>query len=180
MPETDPPPPFDAARHRALQQLFEDLIPFNRALGMRLHHAEPGRVVSRLPWRDDFIGDPTRPAVHGGITSALVDATGGAACVTLLERLDDRVSTVDLRVDYLRAGRPGDLECVAEVLRMGNRVAVARMEVRSLRDGDEGSPIAPRRATEIIATGQGVYNVIRTGDSSTDPSPDPSRGVRSV
>ena len=39
--------------------------------------------------------------------------------------------------------------CEATVVRMGNRVAVARMEVYSEAD----------RSGEPVATGQGVYNI---------------------
>jgi acyl-coenzyme A thioesterase PaaI-like protein len=65
------------------------------------------------------------------------------------------LSTVDLRVDYLRPGPADDYLCEGKVVRMGNRVAVSRM---SLYCG--GMP-EPGRVEQPVATGQGVYNIVR-------------------
>jgi len=136
-------------------QFMEEGIPFNRYVGVKCVSIGQGECVLRVPWRDELVGDPFRPAVHGGVTSMLVDTAGGAACFSLLERYTDRVSTVDMRVDYLRPGAGGDLYCRGRVIRMGNRVAVTRMEVFV---GQVDDPAGP------IATGSGVYNVLRKGD----------------
>jgi uncharacterized protein (TIGR00369 family) len=148
-------------RHRALVDWFERGIPFNRHLGLRVDALERGRCVLRIPWQDCLIGDPGRPAVHGGVTSMLADTAGGAACFAMLDDEADRVSTVDLRVDYLRPGGNDDLVCTAVVVRMGNRVAVARMEVHC------GSTQPDSATARPIATGQGVYNIVRRGGSIT-------------
>jgi uncharacterized protein (TIGR00369 family) len=147
--------PLSDARRELLRNVFEDGIPYNRFLGLRVELLERGRCVLRVPWRDELLGDTLRAAVHGGVTSMLVDTAGGAACFTMLDRDEDRISTVDLRVDYLRPGTAGDLWCTAEIVRMGNRVGVARMEVFGGALPEKGTPRRP------IATGQGVYNVVR-------------------
>ena len=142
---------------------MEQRIPFNKMLNMRVEVLRQGECVLRIPWSEQLIGDPTRPAIHGGVISTLADTAGGAACFSMLRKLEERVSTVDLRVDYLRPGPSADLLCHARIIRMGNRVAVARMEVYSgslpetptqMRDAEPG-PVEP------IATAQGVYNVLR-------------------
>jgi uncharacterized protein (TIGR00369 family) len=138
---------------------MEEQIPFNRVLGLRVEQLHAGACVLRLPWRDELIGDPMRPAVHGGVLSALADTAGGLACFSLLTSPEDRVSTVDLRVDYLRPGPALDLWCHAKTIRMGNRVAVARM---ILFAGDLPPP--DRFEDNPIATAQAVYNVVRRGD----------------
>ena len=77
------------------------------------------------------------------------------------------VSTVDVRVDYLRHAVEQDLVCVAEIARLGNRVAAARMRVEQ-----EGG--------RVVAEGRAVYNVQRPdgrpsdGGFSPDRDPDPS------
>jgi uncharacterized protein (TIGR00369 family) len=144
-----------AARRELLREWFERGIPFNRMLGLVVEHIARGEAVLRMPWRDELVGDMARRAVHGGVTSMLVDTAGGAACFAMLDADDDRVSTVDLRVDYLRPGGAADLWCRAEIVRMGNRVGVARMEVFS------GGLPQPGERARPIATGQGVYNVVR-------------------
>ena len=96
-----------------------------------------------------MIGDPVRPALHGGMATTLADAAGGLAVFTRLGE-GDKTSTVDLRCDFLRPGRPNeDLCCSAVVLRLGNRVAVADCEVWQ----------GPQR-TEIAKV-RGVYNVVQ-------------------
>ncbi len=147
--------PLPEDRHRWLVDLFEREIPFNAVVGLRVEGLSRGYAVLRIPWRDDLVGDPGRMAVHGGVTSMLVDTTGGAACFAALDRPEDRVSTVDLRVDYLRPGLGGDLWCEAEVVRLGNRVGLARSEVFVGGLPAEGEPRAP------IATGHSVYNIVR-------------------
>ncbi|MBX3263676.1 MAG: hotdog fold thioesterase [Labilithrix sp.] len=133
----------------ALKQVMEEQIPFNRYLGMRLAAAEIGFARLEVPFRDELVGDPLRPALHGGVLSALADAAGGAAVWTGIEDARARVSTIDLRVDYLR---PAKLELVvaeARVVRIGNRVGVA--DVRLFQ---------PSAESDTIATGKGVYNII--------------------
>lgn len=141
-----------------LTHWFEQGIPFNRFLGIRLHQLERGRCVLRLPWRDELVGDASRPAVHGGVLSTLIDTAGGGACFAALDRAEDRLSTVDLRVDYLRPGAAADLWCVGQVVRIGNRVGVARMAMYS------GGLPGPGEADRPIATGQAVYNIVRRAD----------------
>lgn len=141
-----------------LRRWFEQGIPFNRFLGIRLHALERGRCVLRLPWRDELVGDASRPAVHGGVLSTLIDTAGGGACFAALDRVEDRLSTVDLRVDYLRPGGAADLWCQGEVVRMGNRVGVARMAVYS------GGLPGPGEPDQPIATGQAVYNIVRRAE----------------
>lgn len=145
-------------RLELLTRWFEQGIPFNRFLGLRLHRLERGRCVLWLPWRDELVGDPSRPAVHGGVLSTLIDTAGGGAAFAALDRVEDRLSTVDLRVDYLRPGAAADLWCQGEVVRMGNRVGVARMAVYS------GALPGPGEPDQPIATGQAVYNIVRRSE----------------
>ncbi len=137
--------------------LFEQLIPFNRFLGMKARKVEEGLVELEVPFKEEFIGNPALPALHGGVVSALLDTAGGAAVWSKV-KLTGSVSTVDLRVDYLRPGRPETLVGRGHVVRLGNRVGVA--ELRAFHPGAEDRP---------IAAGMGVYNV-RRGDA-----PDPDR-----
>ncbi len=144
-------------RLKPLLQFMEEGIPFNKHLGMKVVHLLEGHAVIMVPPQPYLVGDPFRPAIHGGVISTLIDVAGGAACFTMMHGFDDRVSTVDLRVDYLRPATAGvELYGEAKVLRMGNKVAVTRME---LFCGEE-------RETPV-ATGQGVYNVLRRSEVTT-------------
>jgi uncharacterized protein (TIGR00369 family) len=128
-------------------RLMEQAIPFNRLLGIRGEAAGHGRGVLLLPVRPDFVGDPRRPALHGGVLSALIDTAGGVAAWTALGA-HETISTVDLRVDYLEpAGLTAPLRAEAELVRKGNRVCHVR--------------IAVTQAGVLVAEGRAVYNIHR-------------------
>ena len=132
-----------------LRTLFEQFIPFNKYLGMEFVEISEGHVRVELPFKPEFIGNPEIPALHGGVISTTLDTAGGVA-VWSQARPMDRVSTVDLRVDYLRPGRAERLIVVADVVRLGGRVGVA--ELRAFHPGVEDRP---------VAAGMGVYSVRR-------------------
>ncbi|HEY5243566.1 MAG TPA: hotdog fold thioesterase [Polyangiaceae bacterium] len=133
----------------ALRQVMEELIPFNRVLGIRVVEIDRGHVRMEIAFREELIGDPVRRAVHGGVISALADTAGGCAVWSALDEPTARVSTIDIRIDYLRPGRPETLVAEGNVVRAGRRVGVA--DIRLFH------PSAP---AESIATGKGVYNVV--------------------
>jgi uncharacterized protein (TIGR00369 family) len=128
-------------------EIMEQQVPFNRLLGIRGESAEKGKGVLVLPVRPDFVGDPRRPALHGGVISSLIDTAGGVAAWTALEE-GESVSTVDLTVDYLEPARlGGQLRASAELLRKGNRVCHVRVRVT--------------QDDTLVAEGRGVYNIHR-------------------
>ncbi|HEY1958146.1 MAG TPA: hotdog fold thioesterase [Polyangiaceae bacterium] len=135
--------------HEALRQMAEDLIPFNRFLGIKVVDIADGVARLTLPFRAELVGDPMRPALHGGVISALADVAGGIAVWSDLPDPRARVSTIDLRIDYLLPGRLETLEARAVVMRKGNRVGVVDMRVYH-----------PSRESETVATGKGVYNIV--------------------
>ena len=128
-----------------LLQFFKDFIPFNRFLGIQLVAAEEGWCRLELPFREELFGDASRPALHGGVISTLIDTCGGFAVFTCVP-FGEKVSTIDLRVDYLRPGRGKYFIATARVVRKGSRIAVVHMELHN----DEG---------ELIATGGAAYVV---------------------
>jgi uncharacterized protein (TIGR00369 family) len=98
--------PTIAAGFEHVTHFMDELVAFNKHLGVTVYHLTSGHCVLRLPPAPFLTGDPMRPAIHGGVLSTLIDTAGGAACFTRAES-DDRLSTVDLRVDYLRPGPCG-------------------------------------------------------------------------
>jgi uncharacterized protein (TIGR00369 family) len=129
-------------------KVMEEFSPFNRLLGIKGESVEPGHVVMTLPVRSDLVGDPRRPALHGGVVASLVDTAGGAAAWSALV-VGESVSTVDLTIDYLEpAGLAGPLRAEATLIRKGNRVCHVRV---SVTQGDL-----------LVAEGRGVYNIHRT------------------
>ena len=132
---------------KEILKLMEELSPFNKHLGIQGEWVEHGRAVMILPVKPEFVGDPRRPALHGGVLSALIDTAGGTAAWSALST-GESVSTVDLRVDYLvPAGLAAPLRAEAELIRKGNRVCHVRISVT--QDG------------VLVAEGRGVYNIHR-------------------
>lgn len=147
------------ARDRYLQgvkRFMEESIPFNTHMGLEVAEIEPGRVVLRLPWVDHLTGDPIRPAMHGGVTSFLLDNAGGVAAFSTFTSPHERCSTIDLRVDYLGPGPCGaDVFALARVIRRGSRVVFCRMEAFS------GRVPGPDEEHRPFAIGQGTYSIFR-------------------
>jgi uncharacterized protein (TIGR00369 family) len=112
-----------------------------RFLGLTLEKSEKGQVEIRLPFRDEFLRADGSDWLHGGVVSALVDIAGDYAVIS---EVGAGVPTIDMRVDYLRPARRGDLVAVARTLRVGRTVSVADVEVR-----DEGGI--------TVAVGRAVY-----------------------
>jgi uncharacterized protein (TIGR00369 family) len=132
-----------------LRQVMEELIPFNKHIGVRAVEIDNGHVRLEVPFREELIGDPMRRALHGGLISMLADTAGGGAVWSSIDEPRARVSTIDIRIDYLRPGRPETLVAEANVVRTGRRVGV--VDIRLFH------PSAPG---ESIATGKGVYNIV--------------------
>lgn len=136
-----------------VRRMMETEIPFNRLLGIEVGGLDEGFARLEIPFRDDLIGDAQRPALHGGVVSALCDTAGGAAAFTMVAMPDDRVSTIDLRIDYLRPGEKKTLVAEARVTRMGNRVA--SIDITCFH---------PDQPDRLIAAGKAVYNIKRADD----------------
>lgn len=133
-------------RERSIAELdvetLDDLIripPFHGWLGLQCTHVEKGRVTIVMPYRDELIGNPNIPAIHGGIIAGLIDLAGGAATFTFT---NSPTPTIDLRVDYIRPALQGDLVAEARVVNAGRTVAFVDVDVRQ-----EGRLVATGRAT---------------------------------
>lgn len=129
-----------------LKAIAEQHIPFNRFLGVEATLLERGRIRLEIPFREELIGDPMRPALHGGVISMLADTAGGLTVWSTLENMASRVSTIDLRIDYVRPGKLERLIAEGTVVRVGKSVGVA--DIRLFHAGSED---------DTIATGKGVY-----------------------
>lgn len=148
--------PEDAAD--ALQDYFDSQHEFLSWLGLEVESLEYGRAVLRIPydekltnvhptWAQD--GDDRRP-VNGGVASTLVDVGGGIALRPFLDDpVNDDMATINLNVNYLQQAL-GDLEATAEVVRAGNTVGVARIDVESTTPGGGVNP---------VAVGMGAYRL---------------------
>ncbi len=147
----------------AVRQFMEESVAFNRFLGFRLVHLAPGEATMSMPFFDHLVGDPVRPALHGGTISSLIDTAAGAAAFTCIEP-GDKLSTLDLRVDYLRPAALVETLAEARVVRAGGRVSVARVQVfQQATAGNESREAAEGEVDgrRLVAEGVAVYAVRR-------------------
>jgi uncharacterized protein (TIGR00369 family) len=138
--------PIDAAPREVLRAFMEEHIPFNKHLGIQLRDARRGFVHGVLPFRPELVGNPFKPALHGGVLSAFADAVGGCSVFTMIEP-GWSCSTIDLRIDYLRPGRLEELNAESTILRVGARVAVASI---TIYQSEKASPIAVAMAVYSV------------------------------
>jgi uncharacterized protein (TIGR00369 family) len=124
-----------------MTELGFDHSPYMRFLGLQVVRAEKGQVEIRLPFREEFLRGDESDWLHGGVVSALIDIVGDYAVIT---ETGVGVPTIDLRVDYLRPARRGDLLAVGRTLRVGRTVSVADVEVRDA-------------SGTLVAVGRGCY-----------------------
>jgi uncharacterized protein (TIGR00369 family) len=123
---------------QALRHVFEQMIPFCRALGLKLEiaHGAPKVHVAR---QDFMLGNPKLKVLHGGVTAAVLDSVAGVAIMLKMAETDPkpdletqlkefaRLSTIDLRVDYLQPASAAAFVATANVTRLGKRVANVQM-----------------------------------------------------
>ena len=118
-------------------------MPFNQLLGLKITQFNSEQSEIRFVWQDKLIGNPIQKILHGGVTASALDLAGGVvAAANIIEQLEDisadkiqqslsKLSTIDFRTDFLRPGRGEEFIATARIIRSGNKVAVARMELHN-------------------------------------------------
>lgn len=156
MPNTSPLDSQQLAEH--VTELFSQYMPFNKLLGLQIQQLSKDKAVIRLPWDDKLMGNPIHKILHGGVTATILDTVGGLMAVLYaVKDIEDlsiedfqqklpNVSTIDMRVDYLRPGKGKEFIATAEVIRKGKKVAVCRMELHN----EEGIHIAFGTGTYMV------------------------------
>lgn len=139
----------------AVGRAFEQMIPFNRMLGLQIESLDSEAPKLRFEMRPELVGNPVRQILHGGVISATLDVVGGlaialaslAAKPELLTVVQfPNIGTIDLRVDYLRPGRGKYFVATGRVVRLGGRVAVVHTDLVN----DTGEQIATGSAAYIV------------------------------
>jgi uncharacterized protein (TIGR00369 family) len=128
-----------------LQELF-NAMPFARHLGIEVTAVGDGTAHGRLELAEEHASAPGRSVAHGGVPYALADTIGGAAVMSRARR---PTPTIDMRIDYLAPSDGSCIEAAAELVRYGDSVAVAEVDVV---DEDDTSVA---RARGVYKTGGG-------------------------
>ncbi|MDD3005914.1 hotdog fold thioesterase [Flavobacterium sp.] len=127
-----------------IKQVIEQNIPIHKFLGLKLLVLEKGIVRVSVPFRDEVIGDFRRNRWHGGIIATIMDSVGGIVGGTYFKSFEDKLVTIDLRIDYLKGAEASSIIVEGKIVRFGNRILVTKMKAF--------------QNNELIAEGKGVYN----------------------
>ncbi len=124
---------------------FVDFIPYMKFLGVRVESRD-GQLVGRMPAREDLIGNPSVPALHGGTLGALLESS---AQFELLYRAETVVlpKTVTITIDYLRSGKKQDTFVSSTIVKQGRRVTTVQSKAWQ---EDENKPIATATIIMLI------------------------------
>lgn len=111
----------------------------HRTLGTILTYTEDNRAHFELPYNPNF--DHALDGIHGGAIATLIDNAGW---FTAAQYYDTWLATAEFHVRLLAHARQETLFAVGEMVQVGKRTSVAKMELR----GQDG---------RLIAIGSGTF-----------------------
>lgn len=139
---TDAPTDFDwAAWVEGRRKIFEQSPSLNQHIGLHLEAAGPGWARMSM----QLVPAVMNPfdAAHGGSVCALIDSAAGSA-VAAATLPDDRImGTIDMQVHFLERAKGSQLVAEGRVVRAGNAIAIAQVDVKD----DAGHTVAMGTAT---------------------------------
>ncbi len=103
-----------------------DHVPFAKLLGIEIDSVEPGHAVLSMRVRDDL--KQNHGIAHGGSVAALIDSAMAIAIMPMLAE-NERTTTVDLTIHYMRPLTEGTARASARVVRAGRRVITVSAEL---------------------------------------------------
>ncbi len=120
-------------------------VPYARLLGIGCIKIGDDMVFT-LPAQKDNIGNPTLPAIHGGVLGGFIEH---AAILQVIMAMDEPrfPKVVDLSIDYLSAGHFRDTYAECRILRMGRRLANVQMLIWQT---SKSEPVATARAHLLL------------------------------
>jgi uncharacterized protein (TIGR00369 family) len=142
----------------AFLDLAAKSVPFVAALGCRIERFEAGALAIRLPYADLL----RRPGgtICGPALMALADIALWGLVMSVLGRVELAVTT-DLNFHFLRRPAPVDVLADARLLKLGRRLAVGEVTMRSA-----GDPHPICQATGTYALPPGAL-----GNAASAPAP---------
>lgn len=119
---------------------MRDMPPYAEMIGARREEVA-GEAVLTISWRSEIEGRPG--FIHGGVIAGLLEM----ACYEALHRefqdiVQPRIKPINVAVDYLRGGLMMETHAVAQIVRIGKRVANASA---ICWQDDRSKPIATAR-----------------------------------
>ena len=130
-----------AAQARRIKKAV-DSVPYAHLLGIELDDISEGAATLGLTIRHELTQN--HGVVHGGAIASVIDTAMAFAIITLLAP-QEKVTTVDLTISYLRPLTKGRVTSKARVVRAGRRLFSVSADVFS----DDGKLAATALSTYI-------------------------------
>jgi uncharacterized protein (TIGR00369 family) len=129
---------FRSAKQRGAPQGLVCAIPYLGFLGVTIEEEVDGTLLCHLPFQEKLIGNPTLPAIHGGVIGGLLES---AALLQLVWSSENPTlpRTINTSIDYLRSGQAQETFARGRITKQGRRVANVR--AKAWQD-DPSRPIA--------------------------------------
>jgi acyl-coenzyme A thioesterase PaaI-like protein len=139
-------PLLEQARQDREPQQILDLIPYSSFIGVQAK-IEDKRILYFMPEQHSNIGNPSLPAIHGGVIGGFMELS---AAIELLYNLDiEKIPRVaDFSLDYLRPGRYQTTYASCSVLRHGKKLV--NVSVMAWQDSPD-KPIATARCHFLVS-----------------------------
>jgi len=134
------------ARHESSPQQILDLIPYSSFIGAEAK-VEGDGVLYWLDRRPSNIGNPSLPAIHGGVIGGFLELS---AAIEILYTLNVELipKVVDFSLDYLRPGLYKTIYANCTVLRQGKKLV--NVTATAWQDNPD-TPIATARCHFLIS-----------------------------
>ena len=84
---------FEAEFVQNLKKIFEEMIVFNRVLGLKILSVKPGDVRAQFAMRPELVGHYAYGRLHGGVIATVLDTVGGlAVTVAVAEKFNNETT----------------------------------------------------------------------------------------
>ena len=131
-----------------VKDIIENKMPANKLFGLVIIDIDDGYVKINVPFKEEFIGDALQNLWHGGSLASIADTAGGIAAATTISFPNDKINTIDIRIDFLKGAINKDIYAVADVIKVGKRIINA--DIKIYQDEDD-----------LITIARASYSVLR-------------------
>ncbi len=123
-----------------------DHCPYANFIGMQMvQYGED--YLFHLPQKQSNLGNPTLPALHGGVIAGFVEHSASIFLIIKMAQ-PKQPKIIDFSIDYLRAGHFKDTYCVCEIARIGRKIANVQMKAWQTTQDE---PIVLARAQFLLS-----------------------------
>ncbi len=152
-PASIEPTPFVVSRAANLPEtlaLPPGVSPYVDFLNIHQQPQVDAGPVLRMPFKQDLVGNPLLPALHGGVLAGLGETAMHLHLLATSPALDGALRSVDFAIAYMRSAKPVDTFVQGSTVRQGNRVALVQVNIWQ---DDPQRPVAQAHGHALMPQG---------------------------